>query len=382
MTIFTSPTFLTYARPSRDKAVMEFLQDRANSGATVPGFVYSLARASPAQAQSVTQNLTPAAPVTLFSPDIDLLPHTKPAARAHSFTLAQNIPAIGFSAAKAAGWLQEIARTQVQLGASAVITPSLLLDSSDGETELRQMLAWATRARQTPEAKDEQFLTGLSLHRDWVMKDDKRELLLNVVTDSEDEGFYIVVRWHAPAKGDQQLASQEGLEGLVEVAEVLREDEREVVFGRVGLAGWVLMSLGATAFSASPYPSHVFRDPIKFARKRGGPTIPRVEQYLDRRLLSYVPFARMNVVNQFSGIANCSCTACSDLASGYADRPAFQHYLGTLADLSERTSSDPNPRQRALREVKGAQALLIANPGLTLPAATTAHLPIWESLLS
>jgi hypothetical protein len=383
MTVFSSPTFLAYSRPTKARLFVEFLRDRANAGESVPGFIYSLATSSPSNADSVAQNLTPAAPVVLFSPDIDLLPHPRTPKRAiYSFTETKNIPAIDASPAKAAGWLQDIVRSQVDLQASAVITPSLLLDSNQGETELRQILEWAARARQTPEAKDEEFLTGLALHREWVTKPTKRELLLNTLTDVEDQGFYVVVRWEAPVRGDQQLANKEGLQGLAEVAAVLRDEDREVVFARTGLAGWTLMSLGASGFSASPYAAHVLRDPVRFGRRKGSPSIPRVPLYLDRLLLSYVPFARMSAVNQVSGIASCPCPECTVLASGYAERPAFRHYLGALADLSEKTASNSNPRAFALREVNAAQALLVSAPGLGLPARTTAHLPVWESLLT
>lgn len=383
MTVFSTPTFLAYSRPTRAKLYLEFFRDRANAGASVPGFVYSLATSTPKNAESVSQNITPEVPVVLFSPDVDLLPLARPPKRAvYAFSETKNIPAIDASPAKADGWLQDIVRTQVALGASAIITPSVLLASNHGETELRQMLAWAAQARKTPEAKGEKFLTALSLHRDWVARPARREVLLNTLTDTDDEGFYFVVQWDSPAKGDQQLANQAGLGGLAEIAEVLRGDDRDVVLARTGLAGWMLMSLGANAFTASPFPAHVLRDPIKFARKKGGPSIPRVPLYLDRLLLSYVPFARMNAVNQVSGIDACGCADCVTLASGYADRPAFRHYLGALADLSEKTAGDKNPRAFAFREVNGARALLASAPSLGLPVRTTAHLPVWESLLT
>jgi hypothetical protein len=319
----------------------------------------------------------------LFSPDIDLLPRASTPKRAvYSFTETKNIPAIDASASRAAGWLQDIVRTQVDLAASAIITPSRTLDQKHDETELRQMLAWAARARQTPEAKDAEFLTSLALHREWVGTAKKREQLLNVLTDVEDEGFYIVVQWEAPARSDQQLSNKAALAGLAEVADVLREDGRDVVFARTGLAGWMLTSLGGSAFTASPYPAHVLRDPIKFARKKGSKTIPRVPLYLDRLLLSYVPFARMGAVNQVSGTATCACPDCRALASGYADRPAFRHYLGALSELTAKTAAESNPRAFALREVNAAQALLASTPRLGLQARTTAHLPVWESLLT
>lgn len=382
MTIFPTPTLLAYARPTKTKIPVEFLTDRAASGLSVPGFVYSLARSSPAQADGVAKSLPGATPVKLFSPDIDLLPRPKaPVRSAFDFSLTAKLPAIDASAAKAAGWLQEVVNAQINLGATAVITPSLPLDPSHGETELRGMLDWAARARRTPGAEKEDFLTGLTLHRDWLAKPAKRELLLNHLTDIPDQGFYVVVRWLPPTKSDEQLGDSDVMLGLKELVEVLVEDDREVALGRMGLAGWPLLALGASAVSASPVPSHVLRDPVTFARKKGSPTIPRVPLYLDRRLLSYVPFARMGAINTVSGIANCPCADCGALASGYADRPAFRHYLRTLANLRDEMVKSADPRKFALREVKAARALA-ANPTLALPARTTSHLAVWESLLS
>lgn len=383
MTIFSAPALLAYARPTKTKIPIEFLNDRAASGVSVPGFVYSLAKSSPAQANDVMKALPSATPVKLFSPDIDLLPRDKtPSRPVFGFSLTANLPAIDASASKAAGWLQEVVSAQVDLGATAVITPSLLLDPSHGETELRGMLDWAARARRTPGAEQEDFLTGLTLHREWLAKPAKRELLLNHLTDISDQGYYVVVRWSAPAKSDEQIGDNDVMQGLKELVEVLVEDDREVVLGRMGLAGWPLVALGASAASASPVPSHVFRDPVKFARKKGSPTIPRVPLYLDRRLLSYVPFARMAAINTVSGIAACACLDCGALAAGYKDRPAFRHYLRMLTELCDRTTKSGDPRKFALREVKAARALVAANPALALPARTTSHLAVWESLLS
>lgn len=383
MTIFGSPTLLVYARPTRTKVPIGFLIDRAASGAPVPGFVYSLAKSNASQAEGVRNDLPSATSVRLFSPDIDLLPHDRtPQRPVYPFTLTANLPAVDHSASKAAGWLQAIVSTQLDLGATAVITPSLPLELVHGETELLQMLAWADRARHTPGAEGADFLTGLTLHREWLAKPKRRELLLNHLTDHSGGGFYVVVRWAAPARSDEQLGDKDVLEGLRELVEVLVDDGREVVLGRLGLAGWPLLALGASAASASAIPSHVLRDPVKFARKKGSATIPRVPLYLDRRMLSYVPFERMSAINAVGGIAHCPCADCKTLAAGYRDTPAFRHYLKTLADLRDETVANPSPRKFALREVKAALALVSANPALSLPARTTAHLAVWESLLS
>jgi hypothetical protein len=383
MTIFSTPTLLVYARPTKTKVPIQFLEDSTSQGASVPGFVYSLAKSNAQQAQDVAKALPTSTPVRLFSPDIDLLPHaTTPARAVYNFSLTANLPTISDTAAKAAGWIQEIVRAQVDLGASAIITPSVLLDENHGESELLQILDWAARARSTPEAKGEPFLTGLILHRDWIAKPKKRELLLNHLTDREDAGYYVVVRFAAPSKSDEQIGDRRALEGLAEVVEVLADDERETVLARMGLAGWPFLALGASAASASAIPSHVFRDPVRFARKKGSPSIPRVPLYLDRKLPSYVEFAKMTALNKVSGITACGCSDCKALATGYADAQAFRHYLRTLAELRDQTVGHANPRQFALRQVKGAQALIAAHAALSLPVRTTSHLAVWESVLS
>lgn len=383
MSLVSSPTFLVYARPTRTKVPVKFLADQASAGATVPGFVYSLAKSTATQAAEIARTLPSATPVRLFPVDTDLLPHDRtPSRPVYDFTLTKNLPSIDQSASKAAGWLQAIVKTQFDLGASAIITPSLLLDVSHGETELIQMLDWASRARQTPGAAHADFLTGLILHREWVAKPARRELLLNHLTDRPDGGFYVVIRWAAPTKSDEQLSDRAALEGLKEVVEVLRGDDREIVIGRVGLGAWPLMALGASAASASAIPSHILRDPVKFARKKGSPSIPRIPLYLDRLLLSYVPFERMAALNTVSGIAHCPCSDCKALTNGYSDAPAFRHYLRTVTDLHDRTIADASSRRFALRQVKAARALVASNPSLALAARTTAHLPIWETLLT
>src|SRR5207244_13630660 len=107
MTLFPTPMFLVYARPTKTKIPVKFVSDCASSGAPLPGFVFSLAKSTPAQASELSKALPSATPVRLFSPDIDLLPHDrKPLRPVYSFTLTQNLPAIEPSASKAAGWLQ------------------------------------------------------------------------------------------------------------------------------------------------------------------------------------------------------------------------------------------------------------------------------------
>lgn len=381
MAILPERTFVAYARPTRERIVLELLNERASSGLSVPGFALSLTNAAPANVATVLAKLPKQTPLRLLLPEIDLLPRDKqPTRPVHAFT--NSVPPISWTATQATSWLREVAAAQVTGGASAIVTPSVLIESSHGDVELRRMLEWAAVIRGLKIVDSLPVATGLTLHRDWLGKDEKRETLLNVLTDADDPTFYVLVRWPAePNYG--QVAEQAALAGYREAVSVLRQTGKEVIVARSGLGGFVVTAVGAAGFVAGIYPSHVYRDPVIRRRAPGSKSPPRISHYLDAKLLGYVPSARLRALAGIAGPSACGCSYCQLLAGGgYDDKLGFKHLLGAYTELARTLEQAQNPRLAARRRVVDALALISNNPGLGLPAHSAGHLGVWRDALS
>jgi hypothetical protein len=377
--IFPSKTFILYARPTRERVAVELLADLAGASEVLPAFAFSMTNAVPTGVVPVMATLPSAVTLRMLPPDLDVLPETPSASPRYAFT--KNIPPLTSTAKQAAHWLAAAMGPQVDGGATVLITPSPLLENTHGEIELRRILEWADTARSSKKTNGFPVVTGLAVGHHWLAKDDKRELLLNTLTDVPDPAFQLVVHW--PAMGSySQVGELAGLRGYRELLEVLAEDGREVIAGRNGLAGWMLAACGAAAYSAGVYPSHIYKDNPKIRRAKGSKSPPRIPHYLDHKLLSYIPLGRLAAVSTVSGPPDCGCADCQQLlAGGYQDRAAFRHLLRLNATLASQLASKTATRVFARGKVVAAQALLDDNP-LQLPAAATAHLKVWQDVLA
>jgi len=376
--IFPDKTFIAYARPTRERLTLELIEELAAAKRRVPAFAYSIVNATPSNVEKKMANLPNAVRVRMLVPDLDLIPEKASKSARYSFT--KNIPSLTATATQTASWLAEVMEAQVDGGATVLLTPSLLLENGHGEVELRRILEWADTARSLRKVQAYPVVTGLVMGRDWLVKEEKRENLLNVLTEVPDPAFQITVHW--PQMGSySQVNDSDALRGYREVVEVLEDDSREVIAARAGLAGWMLAACGAAAYSAGVYPSHIYKDSPTIRRSKGSHPPPRIPHYLDGKLLSYIPEARLAAVSAISGPPNCSCPDCSVLAGGYQEPAAFRHLLRLHSRLAATLASKTEPRVFARGKVLAAMSLIENNP-LQLPTFVTSHLDVWQDVLS
>lgn len=378
MAIFAETSFIVYARPRRQVLPIKLLADMARAGEKLPGFAYSLANAAPGSTSRVMASLPSAVTLRLLVPDIDLLPRDRQSTQP-VYPWTNSVPSLAATGQQAAPWLRAVIESQVEGNATVLVTPSPLLDQSDGETELRRVLEWADTARSLKAAQGRPVLTGITLHRQWLLNDLKRELLMNVLTDSPDPAFYVLVRW-PPARSGTTVGDLDVLAGYRELVEVLAADDREVVAARNGLAGWTLAALGASAWSAGISASHIDRDKVTFGRRPNTSPPAKIHYYLDPKLLSFVPEARIKAVSSVSGPPNCGCPDCRAMHD-YDDHAASRHLLRMHTRLANVLAAANAPRRLALKRVNDAETIL-ASHSLGLAAAQTGHLPSWARLLS
>ena len=377
--VFPAKTFVAHARPRGQKIVIELVKDLAKAGQPLPAFAYSLTNSPPANTVGVLGALPSAVTVRMLVPEIDLLPREKEL-KQPVYAWTNSVPSITATASQAAPWLRSVIESEADGGATVLITPSPLVEAGHGEVELRRVLEWADTSRSLKVAQGMPVLTGLTLHRDWLSNNGKRETLLNVLTDVPDPGFYILVRW-PPAKSGTNIGELAILQGYRELVEVLADDAREVVAARNGLAGWALAALGASAWTAALPASHVYRDAMVIRRQKGSSPPAKINHYLDRQLLSFVPEARLPAVSAVSGPPKCSCADCTILVGGYDDRAASRHLLRLHTSLARALAGAKSPRALAHNQVRTAIATIGGN-AFGLAAAQTGHLQSWDQLLT
>jgi len=238
--------------------------------------------------------------------------------------------------------------------------------------------AWSNRPDTDPE-----WLAHFSLHDDWLQDGRLIRFLLNLITDLPDEiGIALQPRFSRRDKGSDAAT----LAGLREIVRVLANDDRKVLLVRTGGLGWLAIAWGAWGFTAGRTQGTWLDSREEIRRRKGQPSPPRLERYFESQLLHHVLFPDHQILAEQTGYEQCPCPFCTKLQTdGWAARPAAQHDLYALSDLTRLVSGgDRAARRQAVRaQVEAAQnhwAQWSSATGLS-PRATPAHLPTWRELV-
>jgi serine/threonine protein kinase len=242
---------------------------------------------------------------------------------------------------------------QVQLGATAIVSPYLHADP--GRKDVIELAARAAEVAKTL-AAGRPVLAGVAMDGAVVSDDVSRRDLLNTLTGTTVEGFFFLV---ADGRSDFRQTDGVGLlSGLREVIEVLTRNRQAPFFARCGSVGLALVAMGAAGFATGIEAKNLHYVPTDPTASEGGQQpLPR---FYERTLLGFLrePEARLARlrIDPSTGqqaLAPCSCAFCGAapdqmrVGAAWDSDASLRHFLSALADDLQELRVRRLPARRA-----------------------------------
>lgn len=275
---------------------------------------------------------------------------------------------------------------QIDAGADVLVSPWLTigLGSDDQSVEATSLLAAETERR--ADAAGREMVIGLAVAPPTISDSRKRNDLLNVITDEFPVSNVYMRVYLQRASSFTQYSDQPVLEGLATMAGSLRANDRSLLLPQFGLAGWLMMGLGAAGFGSGM--SGTLQLCCARTEGQGGRGRP-LERYFVADLLGYVLREEYELIKKMPGFVTCPCPFCEELlarpAGAWDLNLAGQHYAWWCAVLAAEVVAAATPRTVVQRRVEGAAEFFdsLRQAGLSLdPRTEPKHLAVWSEVVS
>jgi hypothetical protein len=275
---------------------------------------------------------------------------------------------------------QEATAAQRQIGADAIIIPTVELESTHWPNGFQKAVDAARRSfLRDRRTGDPEWMVRLCVRDDWITDAARRRTLLNQVTDLPDElGVALHVRW---ARRDI-LARTDCLDAISMTVRPLAADNRKILLCEAGMIGWLSIAWGAWGFTAGTSQASWHDSTQQMGRQPGVPAPPPVEYYFESALLTRLRrAAHLGIASQPSYLT-CKCTFCAKLAPNSTGMwnalLSMQHALYNLQVLTEQATDTTlaGRRARVRAAVTSAQS-----HAASLGIAEPAHLAAWLAYL-
>ncbi len=284
-------------------------------------------------------------------------------------------------------WVGMVLDAQRDVGANVLLTPGLWCDPATPAASLatvRQHAVWARSAL----AADEHLAVNITVPSNWLTNDALRDRLLDEVLDLDEQVFYLRVRWPLMVQPYGQLVDTAILDGYVEVANVLDENDKILLLPNTGLTGWTSLAWGAHGFSTGiGTGERAFAD-TRVIRMKQSPRRSPTRRTYAAPVLHVMDVATSDRLDGLPGAARCRCRFCRAqrrLAPGQFDKAlAGGHYLRRVADLAAAVATHPRGRRVAARQLVRDARRVVKQAAATVPligANDPKHLPLWSERL-
>lgn len=284
-------------------------------------------------------------------------------------------------------WVEKILSYQYQVGATALLSPSVLLNTINARKELDQQIQWIKDAQ---ELSDRDIIANFTLKHSWITDEQLRSMLLNELIDLDISNIYLRVLWPSLIPRYGQLASEDILKGYKIIIDALSVEGKVLILPTSGLTGWISVALGATGFSMGPSREQqaFVIEPI-IRRAKGSSSAPRRSRYFESKLLHIVDLETHDSLLNTKNYSACNCRYCKEMGANDVNRKSWNHELATLHYLNSTaylTSLLNNRNKRAIahRLVQEAMDFLSTLPTTLKPQGENIprHLTLWNDLLS
>ena len=166
----------------------------------------------------------------------------------------------------------QVLEAQIRNGRDVVISPWLVHNLSG--TELVATAAFAGLADSSTARGQRKLLLGFEATEDIVADSTARNAFLNELVEAPEHPIYLRMT-SGTGSGPAQYAHEHALAGLRKVAESLHGNQRPLLLPQSGLAGWLMLGFGATAFGAGAQFSMQRAQALRTGGGGGGAVPPR-----------------------------------------------------------------------------------------------------------
>jgi hypothetical protein len=244
-------------------------------------------------------------------------------------------------AARRAAFVEKTLEAEVEMGASDLISPYVLVEDATGRA-LEYTLEMAEDARKIA-GGSRRVWAGIFVAGSELKRQRRREQLLNSVTSSSIDHCYLVV--DPEQAGNGPISDEHLIGALRHVVQVLESNDIRVMLGYSDPVGLLLMADGLSAF-ASGVRASLRRLRMAAQRRGGGGGRTPYARYYVPALMNFVrvdtelrpTIARLGQ----SGTAICGCRYCR---GGVLARPQFdsadgaRHYVARLTEDARSVSA-------------------------------------------
>jgi hypothetical protein len=281
-----------------------------------------------------------------------------------------------------ASWVEQVLEAQRLAGANLLLTPGVPLEPQAAVAslaELEQQVTWARGAL----GGGERLAVNLTIDALWLSDTRLRTQLLNHIIETDDDVWYVRVKWPLMAATYGQLVDAAVLDGYQELASFMEDEQRVLLLPTSGGTGWVSLAWGATGFGTgigSGARGFTTGRPI---RMRQPP--PRTPRYFERALLHTIDKTTADSLARIPGHVPCPCRYCAQLRNS----PTWDyglsgaHYLLTVGELTAALAGGSGKRAVARRLVRAADRYR-SQVSTVVPLTgneSAAHLTAWLARL-
>lgn len=285
--------------------------------------------------QDLIGELQPTASYVLADPETRqvVLPFNKRGrGRADNAYLKEDTPR-----ANRARYVNQVLRSQINHGAAALITPSLIQGINPGNIDMDATVDFAKAAVADSVSTGHDLIMGLEALHTVFANGTARNYMVNAIVDLDEE-LPVWLRMTSPApQGRGQILHEGSLKGLRDVVEALTANDRPVLLPYSGMCGWLMMGFGALAFGAG-VPASLERTVIPSPTGGGGGNQP-LHWYFERQLLGFVRAEEMPSISAVAGFTPCPCPFCGGglpaAGAAFDADAAAKHYFWWCVRLTD-----------------------------------------------
>lgn len=282
-------------------------------------------------------------------------------------------------------WISQVLAVQLSSGATVLLTPTGWLDGANPTRSMPLLMNWVDATRQIAGAAP--MFVNVTIDSSWVTNRNLRDKLLDEIVESNEDHWYIRVKWPLLPDNYTQLSDQAVLEGYKVLVTTAADERKVVILPQSDLTGWVMAGLGAAGFSTGQSASaRNFSHQRGFARQPNQPAPPPRVRYFERDILATIEHQDHATLVGDPAYRACACRYCVAIGAGSQSAGAWDskqehlHYLLRCARLQELTW-DANRRQEVRSRVARARREAEAAVRAVRLRSVPAHLPMWEALL-
>lgn len=231
--------------------------------------------------------------------------------------------------ANRARYVSQVLRSQINHGADALITPSLIHGINPGNVDIDATIDFAKTAVADPASTGHDLIMGVEALHTVFANGTARNYMVNAIVDLDNE-LPVWLRMTSPApQGRGQILHEASLKGLRAAVEAFTANDRPVLLPYSGMCGWLMMGFGALAFGAG-VPASLERTVIPSPSSGGGGQ-PPLHWYFEPQLLGFVRAEEMPSISGVTGFTPCPCPFCGGglpaTGAAFDADAAVKHYM-------------------------------------------------------